>query len=603
MELEEADHIHGLLWAVREMRRGEESTARRRIDALPDQLQALFRAPLADLCRSLAERLTITSQDPRAADACIRFYGLGRLPEALPEIAASLPRAGRHHGSLQVRRVKQLIEQAERGLAHELAASPVDLAPKAPGPPVDEVLATVSPVWSRLGILLRAWADVPDGDQQSAAALLLFEQEAGLRPPSTRPVLHRETRRRLRRRARAILSVALERSAGAADHRSPPHLDPAAELLLGPRQMVASGDIVSALDTVLRSSRRSRGPDPDALAVVCGYARDLVHTGSPDAPALLGVMRLAVIRGSDRLPPALVMRVLALSTIRARLQDDPAGFPAAWEGLRLGCMSLDGGRQGSDVAPVVSQALRTLQELAELQDRLGFADAAMRTLDRAYDLLAEHGDPEAEEEPKGWAQQLLYTQSMVQRHAALSQPNPRTWLREAQRAAARSAELVRGGDLLPEEWGLSAEAVLANAVVDEAELELAAGATGRAREAVCRARAVIARNELAWRCYGAPKILMSQSGRLATIRAACRLALATGDLDDYLLHRERVQRAVGAWMLPADIEELDAMEAAAARRGVERVHLSAPGVSPERRIGQRMWAIGVASTAAARPPD
>jgi hypothetical protein len=239
---------------------------------------------------------------------------------------------------------------------------------------------------------------------------------------------------------------------------------------------------------------------------------------------------------------------------------------------------------------LVSQGLRTLQELAELQHRFGFADEAMRTLGCAYELLDQHGDPEAEEEPHGWLQQLLYTQSLVQRQAGRTRADAERWRAAAQSAAARSVALVRRTSLLPDDWGLSAQAILLETLVDAAEHEVSSGSEVRARTAIARARAVLADNELGWRAHGSPEILPSRSARLATIRSACRLALLTGDLDEYRHHRRRAADEAGAWLMPGDIEELDALEDQAETLGIRRLGLGAKGFQRDQRIGQRMWA-------------
>lgn len=626
--------VHGLLWVVRELRRGESDSAGRRAGRLSSAERDLLTVPLADLCRGLAGRIHEVVADPRAADACIRFFGLGRLPESLDAIAGSLPRAGGEGGSLRPRRVEQLVRAAETQLAADLAHTPLTVAPRSGGraaesPAAAELVGpplTVAPRAAesqltdrgvegvfggggdpvhRLQVLLRAWADVPDGDQQSAAALLLFESEHGLRKDAavagTAPK-HREARRRLRRRAHAIVEVALQRSELTRRRRGPPTVDLAVDLLLGPHVLAADGTVWAAMDAVCRLTGDSPPADLDAIDAAAIYAHGLAQAGSPHAAATLGAVRRAVLKSDGRVPPSLAARVLVSTTVLARLHDDPAGLPAAWEALRICRLALTSAREPPDANRVTASALRALQELAELYERFGRLDQAMRTLDEAYDLLRRRGDPDQEEEPNGWLQQLLFSQGMIQRRGAYvpTTSDPLRWLHQAQAAEARSVDLVQASELLPDEWGLSAGAVLADLVVDEVEGRLRDGDPLAAAHAGTRARRLIEGNEAGWRGHGEPGLAMAKSARLTTIRAACRLSLAAGDLDGYRSERDRAQAAAGAWLCHHDVEALDAMERAAETRGIHRLHLADQALVGGRRVIQRSWASPIPADAARR---
>lgn len=646
-------HIRDLLWAVREMRRGDDD--RRRLDGLPGDVQALLRLPLGVLCAELAARLTGPGHDPRATDACVRFYGLGRLPEDLRTIAAGVPRAHDHRGTLGRRRVQQLIEQAEEELARRLAVAPIDDSPVRPGPPredrppVDAFFDSPGPGHAgHLRVLLRAWADVPDGDQRSALALRLFEEEKGIRLSVGDEVSHRETRRRLRRRARAILAVALERYAGdaaagwtarpssAGPTASPvpngpaggrgrtgpdgPHAavpgagsgaDGAAEpdesvgrggapapavpdatalLLLGPCQVRVVGG-GAELDAVLRSAGGTL--DREALEAACAYARELVWAGSPDGPAVVGALRLAVLRAPGPVPASIVTRILAMATITARERDDPAGVVAGWEALRTARAALTSREPSTEAGQVVSRTMRAAQELAELYDRLGMPHQAMDALGRAFQLLDEHGDPEQDEEPFGWAQQLLYTRAILQRRAVARAPAARSRLRAAQEDARRAANLVYSHDLLPLDRALSAQAVLIDALLDEVEIRQAEGDSSGAAAVRQRARQAIVNTTAGWATVE-PEILTARSNRLATLRSACRLALLDGDADEYRERRELLRTQVGEWMTAGDIEELTVLEHLAERRHrIRPLGLAGRGIQTAQRIGQRAWARGL----------
>jgi len=583
--------VHDLLWAVRELRRGEDLRARRRARSLPPELAALLAIPLADLCRDLADRLVASAADVRAIDACIRFYGLGRMPEDVHAIATTVPRASRRAEHLHHRRVEQLVSQAATVLAADLARSPLDLAhdPEQAASPAP--FEAACPCLPRRA-LLWAWADVPDSDHQSATALLLFEQEARLRPPVIAS-LHRETRRRLKRRAQAILRVAAQRcrSQCAVSPRTPHRLDPAADLLLGPRQLALVDTRSGVLDPILRPLHDHPAVDIDRLLAAASYAHEVVQAGSPDAPAVLGVVRHAIARSQGSVPAPLTTKVLATAVVLARSRDDPAGFPAGWEALRIARQHLASARDGDGTRQVVANTLRVLQELAELHDRTGSSGPALRTLEEAYALLAERGDPEADDEPNGWLQQLLFSQGIIQRRAARLAERRARDLLVAHAAAARSAELVRREGHLPLEWGLSAQAVQAEIAVDLVEAAVLGDDARAAAYATAHARAVIAGSAAGWRRHGRPRLAVGLSARLTTLRAACRLALLCGEVDSYLAQRTSLAAAAGSWMLPCDLEALDALEADAERLGVPRLGLSGRGLDSHRRIGQRSRAV------------
>jgi hypothetical protein len=590
-----------MLRAVRALRRGQHARAKQHVATLPPPVIDLLAQPLADVCAVLADRVRAACDDRRAAEACIRFYGLERLPEGIDAIAATLPRVHGDPGRpLRPRRVGELLVEAERALAGSLGA-----APPAPGdrparprdPDVEEVFAEGSAADQRR-VLLTAWADVPDGDHESGASLLVFEHDHGLR--TSEIPAHPEARRRRRRRARAIVEVAVQRRGQAHAERSRPAVDPVTDGLIGPRLLAADARVWAALDHLWRRPEAAvgagvaAGPDLDALADAVAYAHGLAQAASPDAPAVLGAVRHAVLTSPVPLPTGLATKPLVSSAVLARLHDDPAGVPAAWEAIRLTRLALAGPGEPADAAGITHNALRAHQELAELYDRLGYHGPALATLARAYELLRRRGDPEQDEEPDGWRQQLLFSQGMILGHAARAalrsggpggpgRPGGRAprgdavrWLAEAQAAEARSAALVRRRPELPAEWGLSAEAFLVGLVVQEVEAHRAAGDDRAAAGARSRALRLIDANEAGWRSHGAPGIAMAQSARSRTARAACRLALADGDLDAYRAHRDHLATA-GPTVLAEDAHDIADLEAIAARSGIRPLHLARAG--------------------------
>lgn len=583
----EARGAHGLLRAVRALRRGQHARAKQHVTPLPPSLTDLLARPLADVCAVLAERVRTAGADPRASEACLRFYGLERLPEGIDAIAGSLPRVHGDPGRpLRPRRVGELLVEAEAALAASFTAAPVAPAPARPrDPAVEEVFADGAPA-ARRSVLLTAWADVPDGDHESGAALLLFEHDHGLR--DTEVPAHPETRRRRRGRARAIVEVAVQRRGMAHAGRERPTVDPVADGLLGPRLLVADAGVWAALDHLYRRPEAAvgagvaAGPDREALAAAVAYAHRLAQAASPHAAAVLGAVRHCVLTSPVPLPVGLATKPLVSSAVLARLHDDPAGVPAAWEAIRLCRVALSSPAEPDDADRITANALRAHQELAELYDRLGHHDAAITTLAQAWQLLRHRGDPDQEEQPDGWRQQLLFSQGMILGHAAGAALVPggpgdaRRRLAQAQSAEAQAAALVRREPLLPADWGLSAEAFLVGLVVQEVEAHRAAGDTRAALRARARARRLIDANEAGWRAHGAPGIAMARSARLRTVRAHCRLALADGDLDAYRSERARLA-AAGPAVLAEDAHDIADIEAAAARRGVQPLHLARAG--------------------------
>ena len=134
---------------------------------------------------------------------------------------------------------------------------------------------------------------------------------------------------------------------------------------------------------------------------------------------------------------------------------------------------------------------------------------------------------------------------------------------------------------MPDEWGLSAEAVLAELAVDEAEHLHQAGETSAAAEALARARLLVATNELGWRRHGDCVLAMVKSARLTSIRVAGRNA--------YRAERVRLAGAIGPWLCRHDVEALDNLELAAERWGVARTGLARRALTANPR-SQRSWA-------------
>jgi hypothetical protein len=585
--------VRNLLRAVRKLRVGEGASLGPVPVGLADDLDSGGRLTLAGLCRSLSSQLDAHVGDPRAVDACVRFYGLGRMPESLEVIAASLPSAADNTVSLRVRRVKQLITEAELQLGQCLKSNSTREVQLLSDDDIDlSSIGNSSSECDSMNILLRAWADIPDSDQRSATALLLFEQEACLRPVLITG-LHREDRRRLRRRSRAIVGMAVGRQR-LVDRAPAEHPvrgwrpDLAAELLLGPRHQVTETS-PGALDSLLRTDLLDRRIDPDVLVAACASVRDLVQTGHRGAASLLGVLRCAVARSAERVPALVVVRTLSMTTIVARENDDPVGVVAAGEACRLARSALTEAPRDRDVGGIVCSTVRALQELAELQARLDNMAMARSALCRGYTLLREHGDPEADEEPDGWLQQLAYTSSLIERRAAALDGDRPARLAAAYGAAKLAVSLVDRHPELPVDRGLTAGSVLGQVAVDLA-VPVAQAVRRATDPLVRRARALVEVNEQRWLAHGPASVLTARSARLLAVVNACRLALLEHDHDEYRRQRGRTARLVGAWMQQADVQELRDLERSAEAAGIAGLGLSATAPSGPDRIGQRSWA-------------
>lgn len=520
---------------------------------------------LAGVCRTLTMWVDAEVADRRAGDAFVRFFGLGTMPERRESIAATLRRLDGRRG-VSVDLVDKLIAGVTAGLAERIddlafprrwtAATP----PRWCDPfPIDELDGLRTPFDQ---IRLLAWADVPSeataAAHQTARAMLLYEQEHGLRR-STVTVSHRQERQRLRRLAWAMMWVARQRF-----HGKQPD-DVMIDRLLGPRQVATVEHLDSDLATALATGKVA---DRDAIDAAVGAVRIAVRHGHLEAPELLGLVRDAIARAPIAVPAASVASVLSLRAILAREHLDVTGVQAGREAIELGAEAIDAASTGDGRRPgtaaVLTPALRSAQELAELCDQLSRPRDAQRFL-RSFQQLVRRAADAYDGDPV-WEQQYLQSFSSIARHHAAVAARPRRWLDAAERAADRTFEIAGStphldGQLLGAANQRSSVAIARiRLLVDDVDAQ-----SRRHHQLIDSARQrVNAATRLAAATSGDERPL--RSARLGAARRRWELALLTGDDDEVDAAREATLQVVGDWALPMHLAKLDRLEAATAQR-------------------------------------
>jgi hypothetical protein len=538
--------------AVRRLRRGTLSPP----DSPPTVRPALGRG-LGYVCDKLAVWVEQVATDRRGADATIRFFGLGRLPEPLDAIAGTLRH--RHGGrGLSPRQVQNLIDDVLKRLAADPngfplreggCASPSELSD--PCPP------SAAPRHQRQfeRVRLWAWADVPDGVRDASLALLHYEYEHGLRPTAPTPP-SRTARQRWRRLSWSMLDVANYRLGEATAS------DPVLDRIIGPRSLAVVDHLDSdGLAALLQLAVAPGAGDPDEALRV---ARQATKLGRPEATELLGILRDAVVR-LPSVRPAVTSKILALASILANQAHDRAGIPVALAELDYADALLERAGEGQRWAPangaVASDALRTAQELVELYVSLGDYRAGWKTLRRMARALERFGDPEREEEPEGWRQQLLLTEASLSRHLARASRRPAHWRDLATAAANRSASLALDTGALPSSWGFAACNEGVGVLLDAAEAAATTGDNDQRGRLTAVARRKIDEVTAGW-CAGPLSNRDDRGARLGTARLAWRLALLEGDRDEVRTAQAAAWSLVGDWARAQDLDKLEHLERA-----------------------------------------
>lgn len=548
------------------------------LEALPPVLREVVRGNVAGTCRALALAAEAVVDDRRACDAFLRTYGLGRMPETRAGIGRSLRSAAGRRG-ISPAAVDDLVRRAEAQLAPgiEGITVPRPWGSRTPASWLDPYpgAATAPAVRRRLlQVLYAAWADIPDEPVHDCrAALLLYEHEHGLRADPV-PTLHREQRRRLRRLAWAMLTVARERRVA----KQPD--DILVDLLLGPRRLA----VVEHLSDETAALLSGTGPGaPDRLEQALDHVRAAVREGRAEAPELLGLVREAMARRvHPTTPSVLTSGVACQAAIVARELGQPAGAVAASEAVSLAAEAGEGlARTPTRQVARRAQLLRTLndglraaQEVAELHDVLGYRAAALRGLRTMAGLLRQIPVEDEDERP-GWLQQHLQTRAALARHAVASSRHPALWLEVADRAASRSLEIGEREEVSAGCRLVPASQLLATAIV-RLRLESSAGPVARARlEREARAR--LARATGLSRSITGPLDRPTHSARLSVARRWWELALVCGDLDEVEAARDGTHGLVQASTLPHDLQKLERLEALTRDRGIAAASVPVPG--------------------------
>ncbi|WP_116999214.1 hypothetical protein [Desertimonas flava] len=546
--------LPALLVTVRKLRGGT-------IDLVDvdDSLRAPLGTNLAGVCRTLAHWADTSVDDRRAADAFVRFRGLGQLPERRDAIAATLRTVDARRG-LAVDTVDDLIQGVEAQLATEIHR--LDF-PRRWGVPTPERWCDPFPPDARCdrqrreAALLLAWADVPAGHaglHQAERALLLYEAEHGLRAPLV-AATHRQERARLRRLAWSMLWTALQRLAV----REPG--DVTVERLFGPRRLATVDRLPEGVADVFAGHLAQHDDDAaDLIRNAVGAAEAAVRVGDPVAPELIGLLRDAVAR---RPPSAvgtdLIASMLALNTIVARESETIDGLQSGFEAVALGLEAGEAVRAHraprspewpERVSHLFSVSLRAAQELAELADLLGYNRMARRTLGR-MNALSEFKEPS---DRLIWQQQQRQTAASLLRHAAAESPRPRRWLDAADRAAEESYQMATSIDV---PRGTVVAAANQRSAVALARLRMQGSHIGPRR----RARlAQFAHDRTADAIRLATTIDDADrphlSARLGAYRRGWELALLLGDENDVAAAQAATLALVGEWTPPAQLSKL-----------------------------------------------
>ncbi len=522
---------------------------------VPDPIASYLGHGLGHLCDVLGAWFEKDTEDRRAADAAIRYYGLGRMPESQSAIATSFPKRGERRG-ITARRIQQLIDEAISQVDNRPVRLPVKRANAAeerledPFPmPVERstrIFLSQARYW--------AWADVTSTTGNDAKAILLYEYEHNLREWS--PTFdHTQVKARARRRAWSMLDVAIYRMTEAIPS------DPVVDRVVGPRHIVTlDPSLVPEWDALMTFNQWPELGDPHAAITA---VRAAVFAHRPEAGDLLGLLRDGVLR--LRHPPVdVTARVLALSVIASRQRRDPVGIILADQLLGHLGEVVQGRAIGPEartrVALVLTSTLRAAHEAAELSYALGDMKRARQLIGAAHHALTEYGDPEQDVEPDGWLQQLLlFDASWLRRRARLGH-DPERSLRWADAAAGRSSDLVFEPGVLPIPWGLASEEQRIGTVVDRAEQELLAGNEGAAKRAVRRAKNLISQQEANWLAFpqatSRPEApVQVRVGLLGVARAEWKAALLEGDMDAIEANRLRTWQRMGTWTPPALVDK------------------------------------------------
>lgn len=581
----DTDDLVRWLRAIRRLRRGSLDQSR-----APADLRLFLGNGLGPVCDAFASWVDETVTDRRAADATIRFFGLERLPEDLNEIGSTLrtrtPESdliGDRLG-LSSRQTEKLIAVALTDLARDPAGpgitQAVDVVPPLSDP--FETGSTATPRRIMSQVVLWAWAQIPHGDRRTAAAMMFYEYEHGLRPDAPLPPSRTE-RLRWRRLAWSTVQVAHYRFDGVRSRGGVTRMfrsaAPYRSATVNVIEMAgATREGVDALTTLCVEPGRAQ---PDALEASVAVARESVRSGREEAPEILELLRDSVQRRTRRLGPAAVpahveAKILALSAIVAREHRDISGVPAGEAALPrlerlLGLCTVrhPPGMRGE----IVSDYLRTLQELAELYGHLGAYSAARHTLHRLRTELDRLGDPERETQPDGWLQQALFTTSVIDRHLAMARQDPR-----AQHAAAisadRSVELALSQAVdLPAAWALAAGTQRLSLTVDDLSREDDLGReeghhSARAHRLRFDVHRQLIELDVQRRSVADTGERSTRSALLGIRLVAWRIALLRHDSHQAAQTQANVVHQLGRWTLATDLETVVTYQRAGMRLGI-----------------------------------
>lgn len=544
---------------------------------------------LGHLCDLLAAWIENDEGDRRGVDATLRFYGLSRMPEALTSIAPSLRTEWEQRG-LTTRRVEQLIDECIQRA--ELRKPPFRI----PSTSLSEgffVDPCPLPLSSRAERDLRrsilwAWADATDPPSTDAIALLLYEFEHGLRIRGPDLGDDRKRRLRLRRRAWAMVEVALYRRGEAypsdwlVNRSLGPRFDSDMEIL-----PLAGGEalVVAIMNPAVADLRA-------ALA----YVRSSVREQRPEARELLGLLR-DVIRRTRNVPADVTSKLLALTAIDARVNRDPAGLVAAEQAIAHALNLSDTAFPQRDPAysTVVLDALRAGHEGAQLAFSVGDYVASTRIFRRTSSLLRLVGDPEPEIEPRGWEQQFSLFEASLLRTSAKYSPNAEKVLDRAVESATISMSLVFEEGALPPRWGLNARSQRVGALVDQAEMAARTGDVSRSKVMAKLAGRELSELVSEWRAIGSGSdggegLEQTRSGLLSAARHAWRLAIVKADPERIVEQRSQVlemtRKSVSGFAADK-FRQLDE----ASRRVTDRITEDDEVVSPLVRDRGNLWAL------------
>ena len=528
---------------------------------------------LAGVCRTIARWADTSLADRRAADAFVRFHGLGQMPEQRAGIAATLRTLDGSRG-LSVDTLDELIDSAEQQLATEIdeLVFPPRWGIPTPGRWCDPFSTGPASDARRLqAAVLLAWADVPVGQaaaHQAARALLLYEHEHALRDPIV-ALAHRQERARLRRLAWSMVWTARQRLVA----REPG--DVVIDRLLGPRHLATVDRLPDGVAELLVDVRSFNSHDVvELIDDAIGVGRDAVRSGASTASELVGLLRDAVARmHPSAVGPDKVAAVLSLHTIIAResghISGVQSGNDAVVLGLEAGSLVRNRARsltsaESSSTSLVASFALRAAQELAELTDLLGMQAEARRALRRMLRLI----DDKEEQDRLVWRQQYCQTAASVLRHTALASSRPSRWLDAAGRAADMSWRLAIETDLPP---GTVVAAANQRTAVEIARFQL----VDRPADGTNHRRLGTARQRVDEAIRLAENIDSDDRPHRSAIVGAYRrrweLAQLSGEYDEAIDARRAALARVGDWMPPTQLVKLDRLERASGQRRERRL--------------------------------